>query len=499
MAHHESEPMPNWLDNSEWSAPKQAPDSGLLHFERLLNFSVPGNDADIHNCEPKPSKPLACVRCHAQKLRCVRKSADVRTCDRCQNAEVECTSRQLRRMGRPVEHHNNNKMANGTRSKHKLQKKANGARNRGSTDGSARPPLVGSEGGSEGGTSTWSPLSTGRPVSRQDSDGNHITASSISSNDNDIFMDVEVTTHIPGGQFTNGSSNSNSSNPTTQLTPSSYVASDMDMWSSWPSPAKLTSYTDSLIAGFDGSISSFPNFEDLSGSLFPQGMDIGGFGESHNLNNSNSRSPRETSPDDPVEQLSKFQIELYQCLTSVKVVEKLKKQKLRDMTKMSKEVEEIDTTWLQDLFQTSERFIEALTGFVSNTLSITVPTNTAGDSREVQESNATIEVDTATGLMIVSCYMRLLQILEVVVFIVETYRDFDCPGTYVEIRFGSFIPKTDKALSARLLGQYVLHLLDGISEAVDKAIASRQPYARAIADTRRVEGKLKERISTALH
>jgi hypothetical protein len=94
--------------------------------------------------------------------------------------------------------------------------------------------------------------------------------------------------------------------------------------------------------------------------------------------------------------------------------------------------------------------------------------------------------------------MRLLQILEVVVFIIETYRDFDCPGNYVEVTFGTFVPKTDKALSARFLGQYVLHLLDGISEAVDRAIASRQPYARVIVDTRRVEEKLKERISTAL-
>lgn len=63
------------------------------------------------------------------------------------------------------------------------------------------------------------------------------------------------------------------------------------------------------------------------------------------------------------------------------------------------------------------------------------------EPREGQEPNNMVEVDTATGLMIVSCYMRLLQILELVVFIVETYRDFDCPGSYVEVRFGSFVRK----------------------------------------------------------
>jgi hypothetical protein len=77
-----------------------------------------------------------------------------------------------------------------------------------------------------------------------------------------------------------------------------------------------------------------------------------------------------------------------------------------------------------------------------------------------------------------------LQILEVVVFI---ERDFGCLGSYVKGYFGPFVPKTDKALSTRLLGQYVLHLLDNISESVDRAIASRQPYAHAIAHTRIVE------------
>jgi hypothetical protein len=164
---------------------------------------------------------------------------------------------------------------------------------------------------------------------------------------------------------------------------------------------------------------------------------------------------------------------------------------------MSQQVVEIDTSWLQQLFRTSDRFTEALEGYVSNnftnTISTTIATATSNDQPDIIH-----EVETATGLMIVSCYMRILKIMEVVVFIIETYRDFDCPGSYVEVTFGSFIPKTDKALSARFLGQYVLHILDGNSKAVYKAIASRQPYARVIAESKTVEAKLKERISTAL-
>lgn len=108
------------------------------------------------------------------------------------------------------------------------------------------------------------------------------------------------------------------------------------------------------------------------------------------------------------------------------------------------------------------------------------------------------QVDTATGLMIVSCYKKLLQIFEVVTFVVETFRGLDCPGSYVQVNLGSFQPKPNKALHARILGQYVIHLLDGISEAVSCAVASNQLYTQAISSIRENETKLKRRISKAL-
>ncbi|KAF7918227.1 uncharacterized protein EAE98_009839 [Botrytis deweyae] len=225
----------------------------------------------------------------------------------------------------------------------------------------------------------------------------------------------------------------------------------------------------------DVSVEKNENYNDLPASLFAHGVDANTIGASTEPDSITDLQPQfDDTPIDPVEQLTKLHLELYRCLTSVKA----------------------------QLFQTTERFIDALTSYVGDNLP---PSNAKTvsaaliSSSDTQVLTTTDEADTATGLMIVSCYMRLLQIFDVVVFIIETHRDFQCPGSYVEIRFGSFAAKSDRMLSARLLGQYVLHLLCGISEAVGKAIASRQPYARAIVDARRVEAKLKERIAITFH
>lgn len=57
----------------------------------------------------------------------------------------------------------------------------------------------------------------------------------------------------------------------------------------------------------------------------------------------------------------------------------------------------------------------------------------------------------------------------------------------------------EQYLYARLLGQYVLHLLERISEVVDGAVASRQPYSRAVTEIQKIEAKLKERVLATLH
>jgi hypothetical protein len=49
------------------------------------------------------SKRLACVRCHAQKLRCPRREPNENDCTRCVQAGVKCVDRTAQRMGRPNE------------------------------------------------------------------------------------------------------------------------------------------------------------------------------------------------------------------------------------------------------------------------------------------------------------------------------------------------------------------------------------------------------------
>lgn len=210
--------------------------------------------------------------------------------------------------------------------------------------------------------------------------------------------------------------------------------------------------------------------------------------------------------DDPVEHLSQLHLELYHCLVAVKSVERIKRDRLRCTS--SEPAEEVNTSWSENLFRTTERFIEALRDYIGSgklaapagPLPATTASAEISNGREGNDADDLgPQIDTATGLMIVSCYTRLVQIFDVVVFVVETFRDMDCPGSYVQVQFGSFAPTSNKALQARMLGQYVMYLLDGVSEAIDGALASRQPYARAVAEVRRNEAKLKERILATLH
>lgn len=100
--------------------------------------------------------------------------------------------------------------------------------------------------------------------------------------------------------------------------------------------------------------------------------------------------------------------------------------------------------------------------------------------------------------MIVSCVTRLLQIFESLAFIVEAMKDASCPANYVQIRLGAFVPNMSNALHAHLFGQYILHLLENISEMAARTVPSRQLYARAVEDNRVVVTKLRERLVASI-
>ncbi|KAF7947216.1 uncharacterized protein EAE97_004465 [Botrytis byssoidea] len=446
---------------------------GVFHSERLLDFS----DESINIGVQKSQKQLACAKFHTQKLRCVRKSSGEHACDRCQATNVECVARQLQRMGRPADYcrrknHNGSASINGARYKNKYQY-GGASRKIVSTTSSGSESRHLSVVDSDCGVVALSPSADGDSTSSCRGAGAGVEFAELSPNNIGVAMCPPVDVSVEKNKNVGKSSSNDSSSSTivTQITPTSYTGSDLDIWSSWAVPNQLNSYANSPFAGLENSNSLFPQYNDLPASFFAHGVDttiIGASTEPDSI--TDLQSQLDDTPNDPVEQLTKLHLELYRCLTSVKA----------------------------QLFQTTERFIDALTSYVDKNLP---PSNTEAvsasliSSSDNQELMTTDEADTATGLMIcVSSKFSTSWSSSLKPTAISNVQ-----GSYVEIRFGSFAAKTDRMLSARLLGQYLLHLLCGISEAVKKAIASRQPYARAIVDARRVEAKLKERIAITFH
>ncbi|KAK4098328.1 hypothetical protein N658DRAFT_225268 [Parathielavia hyrcaniae] len=460
---------------------------GGFDFERLLDFGLSAETS-------RPAKQLACARCHGQKLRCVRRTGDAPVCDRCLAANAECVSRQPQRMGRPADTANNSASARHNGRLSRAGPGPDGAlrAESGSTDFKFPP-------------SKKRQRSTGIPSA---SPSGRDTAVDYGSSAGQFELDRWVWPSPPATNQASAAPQGGAASSLSQLS-----SGDSSSSSGLTQPSSgLGSYAGSSL-GTLGSPSHvlLPSLEDLS-SLFPGGgIDTTLFEPPWTPETSDGAPDSHSPLDDPVEHLSRLHLELYHCLVAVKAVEKMKRDRLRS-SPSSEPTKDIDTSWSENLFRTTERFIEALQdyiGFGPNALagSAGLSSSTAAgaldkppNGREGSDVNdQEPHVDTATGLMIVSCYTRLVQIFDVVVFVVETFRDMDCPGNYVQLRFGAFAPAASRALQARVLGQYVLHLLGGISEAVDRAVASRQPYARAVAEVRRSEDKLKERILATLH
>ncbi|KAI1100205.1 hypothetical protein F4804DRAFT_54998 [Jackrogersella minutella] len=449
----------------------QWPGAGIFNIEGLPSIApTPGNDGvfvnigGVENTKP-PLKQLACARCYTQKLRCVRKR-HARICDRCFNANLECVDRQPQRMGRPVDR---------TNLRIRSQQTGNGINRRNNDGGTTlRSPRTQQE-------QTNTHPHTFFPDALPDSGGATTQPTSHSAS----VLDDWPWTNSPID-----SSIANTGNSSNQKENGNYISSQTLLNNN----IDVQSHNGSLAAEFHPT-SLLHGLDDFDVTFFPHGTEPAPL-ESQSDPKADVLTYPPSPAEDPVEQLSKLHLELYQCLTSVKTVEKMKKAKMQSK---SYETEvPIDTRWSERTFQTAERFIDALQNYVDTDADKSKAMHMTHDEGEQQDIDAPIQVDIATGLMIVSCYTRLLQIFEVVVFVVEIFQEMDCPGTYVQISFGNFCPTKDKDLHARLLGQYVLHLLNGISAVVDKAVASRQPYARSITEIREIEVKLKERISATL-
>ncbi|KAM0276946.1 hypothetical protein ACHAQH_006231 [Verticillium albo-atrum] len=485
-----------------------------------------------------PQKLLACARCHAQKLRCVRQHQNSRVCDRCFGANAECIRRQPQRMGRPLDWGGNNAAGPGvaqharvvrrkTAADHPRAARAVSPRSQTQTqfrrqhrNGSSHTNSNGNGNGNGNGNANSHASDNGNAAAGIRSSGADLATLSHSSTTNLHMVDQWIWPSPPRDSASLTPSNTDDAHTREGDSSGSSPAAPV---SGGPSAAAASvSYGGPIIAGLGGLDLLLPNFDDVSNDLLraePETSHSGLRRHSRSAAQSTAtgepgRAPAVAPPSDgdQVEQLTKFHLELYQCLNLVKAI-KTQKETLHLAGQPSKDYSDgpVDSSWMEEWFRTTERFIKALqshsndtdTGHHEPSAAENAPTGT-GTARESPPSRASHrapspEMDTSTGLMIVSCYTRLLQVLEVVVALALVYRQTDCPGAMVQVRFGAFFPAADKMLHIRLVLQYILHLLDGASGAVSQAVASRPMCASALADIHVVEAKLKGRISAALN
>jgi hypothetical protein len=204
--------------------------------------------------------------------------------------------------------------------------------------------------------------------------------------------------------------------------------------------------------------------------------------------------------------LTQLHLDLHQCLGKVRFIEARKKRAL--LSPDSGSSLPMAPDGFEQVFKTSESFLELLNrvsqgeGQILTPLSTQWPSHhesvlTPYDKGTSELSNPDL-LDTATGLMIMSCYTRLLQIFEVLVSLLALPQSREsCAFSMVAIKIGDFSPAADKGLAVRLLSQYVSYLLDSLSKAVDRTESFLPGLGQAITEIRKAERRLREQLSEA--
>lgn len=289
----------------------------------------------ILTARPQVAKTLDCARCHSQKLRCVRRVPDSRTCDRCLSAGFDCVARKPQRMDRPVDRNGQSKFTRGHVSPARKQ---------------ARQDL-GLNYGTELGGTDFS-MANGLPsnVSTVESEGSGTTAqqgilTGVSQLEDWYLSPSHINGTGVGGLASNGSLGGQGNLP-----PSDRTTNPLDSHITYGNPTlmSLEDINDMLL-----------NFDDrLDWALQPSASLSG---QPSSL--ANKAQATDSSFDDPIEQLSKLQLELYQCLSVVKAVEKRKRDFMEKIA--AKACGQVDVIWAEQLFATTEKFIAALEGYTN--------------------------------------------------------------------------------------------------------------------------------------
>lgn len=124
-------------------------------------------------------------------------------------------------------------------------------------------------------------------------------------------------------------------------------------------------------------------------------------------------------------------------------------------------------------------------------------------------------LDSATSLMVVSCYVRLLQIFDSFAAVLPSTLDagFAANNRLLGVRIGSFCPAVlDKRLASALVAQYVCSLLESIRTAVEAALLvdgggegsvmvpmHAAVHGPTLVEARASEAALRERIAAGMN
>ncbi|KAG8156278.1 hypothetical protein KVR01_013857 [Diaporthe batatas] len=288
--------------------------------------------------------------------------------------------------------------------------------------------------------------------------------------------------------------------PEGTLSPLPTPMSDFNQWR-WPTPDEVIDHssnsssvqpgTASLpyggpVVSLAGFTSLMPNFDDLP---MLTGHDAQGWEGS----GAASDQPTSTTASNLIDQLSALQLHLSRCLNQMRSIER---QKRPGRHPKSEDMPTDTTSWMQDAFQSSETFMRILKHpNLSNEFG-----NAASDSSVPGDSSrgGFDAADIATGLTIISCYTRLLQVFEVFIALLVIYRGSECAMKDFKICFGTFSPTHDKTLQIRLVAQYILHLCEGMAQVVKQCVPTQPVFAKALADGQSTEARLKGQLEEQL-
>ncbi|TAQ90376.1 hypothetical protein B7494_g1327 [Chlorociboria aeruginascens] len=406
----------------------------LFAFEDVLDFNGNGDEGTAY----QQQKQLACVRCHTQKLGCVRQN-NSDACERCRATNVECVVRQPHRMGRP--RLRTSQPNGGPPSSSSSSISQNSAAN------------TKASGTSESNSTAWSPPSphtsgfTKPPASWPTNETVDTT-----SLQNWALPDI-------GGPFDTS------------------ACASCNEWADLPSlhPSEESEILLNLDDVSPELLHPIEKWVQSSQSQFPVPWET-------------SRNQGESI--DSTEQLTNLNLDVHKCLNAMRYT-----QARAEFRPSEGDINILPATKnITQAFQNSEQFVSIIKELLGKAekenldpLSLAPHSQTCTLANDFDEhSNGGPLIDSATGLMAMSCYIRLLCVFEIIALLLSTSSASQTMTSMIEVelRIGGFCPKPNKALKMRLLVQFTLHMLDSMCSSVKIAFASESGFEYTIKDVK---------------